>query len=299
MSCLHPKMAIITSRDPDGKVHLSFKAEHIGNKTYQQAQHIYGTENVVLLPCGHCESCKMAKRREWAVRCACESKFHLNNCFVTLTYDDAHLPKRPSKRDFQDFIKKLRNDGHELRYFGCGELGTNGRFHIHIVLFGFIPSDLVYYGKSKSGMAMFESDYLSRVWNKGFVMVNHFDPACAGYVAGYTAKKIGSDNAFFLMSKRPGIGYLYATKEARKLYDYDMIVDDLGSIKISNNPRYFDKLAKKLGIDLTDVKANRIQKSHDALMYEIRKHGVKSFEGSYLLDSNRSKEKFSKLRRDL
>lgn len=300
MSCTNPKMAIITRRDPDGKVHLSFKAKHIGNKTYQEAQHLYGAENVLLLPCGHCASCKLSRRREWAVRCACEAKYHSMNCFVTLTYDPKHCPDKLQKRDFQKFIKALRNKGHEVRYFGCGELGTmTERPHYHIVLFGYLPSDLVYYGKSKSGMAMYTSEFLSKLWNKGFVMVNHFDPACAGYVAGYTAKKLNDNDGFILMSKRPGIGFLYATAKARKLYNYDMIVDDLGSIKISNNPRYYDKLAQKMGIDLTDIKANRIQKSHDAIMYEIRTHGVDSFENSYLLDSSRSEEKFSKLRREL
>ena len=134
MSCSHPKMAVITSRDPNGKLHLSFKASLIGSVSYHQAQKLYGPDNVVLLPCGKCPSCKMARRREWAVRCACEAKYHLNNCFVTLTYDDAHLPKKASKQDFQKFIKSLRNDGHECRYFGCGEFGRSGRFHLHIVL---------------------------------------------------------------------------------------------------------------------------------------------------------------------
>ena len=45
----------------------------------------------ILVPCGHCIACRIARSREWAVRLLHESEFWDVFCFVTLTYDDEHL----------------------------------------------------------------------------------------------------------------------------------------------------------------------------------------------------------------
>jgi hypothetical protein len=44
------------------------------------------------IPCGYCEGCRIARSREWANRCMMELEYHKSAYFVTLTYDDDHVP---------------------------------------------------------------------------------------------------------------------------------------------------------------------------------------------------------------
>lgn len=62
------------------------------------------------VPCGHCEICKVERSKEWAVKAWCEQQMWSNSCFITLTYDNEHLPEdRKLKRsDIQKFWKDLR-----------------------------------------------------------------------------------------------------------------------------------------------------------------------------------------------
>lgn len=55
----------------------------------------------------------------WAVRCVHEAQLYDTSYFVTLTYNDAHLPYSSQlvKRDFQLFVKRLRR---RLHPSGCG-----------------------------------------------------------------------------------------------------------------------------------------------------------------------------------
>lgn len=118
-----------------------------------------------LVPCGQCIGCRIDYSRSWAARLMLEKKkFPDDECFfITLTYDDEHLPKyyrtpsgeelytifpRPdyveiipeiidndgtviktpflsvSKRDHQIFLKRLRKRfGSGLRYFSSLEYG--------------------------------------------------------------------------------------------------------------------------------------------------------------------------------
>ena len=45
------------------------------------------------IPCGKCKDCLLKKAREWSVRCMHENEFHNEACFITLTYNNEHLPK--------------------------------------------------------------------------------------------------------------------------------------------------------------------------------------------------------------
>lgn len=111
-----------------------------------------------IFPCGKCLSCRIAKSREWASRLVQELPYWSQSVFVTLTYDDAHLPSDFGlhKQHLQLFIKRLRkrmtdfNLG-KIKYFGCGEYGDEnidkvtglykyptklGRPHYHLIIFG-------------------------------------------------------------------------------------------------------------------------------------------------------------------
>src|SRR4051812_8660340 len=79
------------------------------------------------LPCGQCIGCRLEKSRQWAMRLMHERKLHTSSAFLTLTYDDAHIPAGGTldKRDFQLFMKRLRKAHSEakIRFYACGEYG--------------------------------------------------------------------------------------------------------------------------------------------------------------------------------
>lgn len=84
--------------------------------------------SAMVLPCGKCKGCKMAHSREWAFRLLCElDTYQGQGIFLTLTYDDLHLPKDLSlhKEDLQNFFKRLRKalPGVKIKYYACGEYG--------------------------------------------------------------------------------------------------------------------------------------------------------------------------------
>lgn len=104
----------------------------------------YGLE----IPCGQCMNCRIQKREEWCMRILHESESWGDKLlFLTLTYDDAHLPENSSlkKSDLQKFIKRLRKRlNRPLKYFACGEYGEeSGRPHYHCLIFGIDYLDLV------------------------------------------------------------------------------------------------------------------------------------------------------------
>ena len=67
------------------------------------------TGKFIVLPCGQCMACRLNKSRDWATRCVLEAKMHDQNCFITLTYDDNHLPPDYGlhKEDLQNFWKRI------------------------------------------------------------------------------------------------------------------------------------------------------------------------------------------------
>lgn len=180
------------------------------------------------VPCGKCPDCLNSRARDWTYRIMSEAKKYKNNWFVTLTYDDEHQPLMGSlvKKEISAFNKKLRaqleRDGKEshFRFYGVGEYGSHTfRPHYHVIYFNLPLDDLVYIGKTKSGLPNYESKFLQKVWGLGFVNVGFVDEASAAYVARYTEKKqmaseeekqayeeCGLLPEFALMSRKPGIG---------------------------------------------------------------------------------------------
>jgi len=71
------------------------------------------------VPCGQCIGCRLERSRQWAVRCMHEASLHEDNCFITLTYDDEHLPADNSldKSEFQRFCKRMRKRVGSFRFF--------------------------------------------------------------------------------------------------------------------------------------------------------------------------------------
>lgn len=155
--------------------------------------------------CGQCMRCRLNRRREWTGRLLLEASCHeFPSWFVTLTYDEEHLPQDGSlvPRHLQLFLKRLRARVHpvRVRFFGVGEYGDKSeRPHYHLALFG-LP----------------DPSCIQDCWCLGFVHVGSLTRESAAYLCSYTLKKMtrpddvrlgGRHVEFARMSLRPyGIG---------------------------------------------------------------------------------------------
>ncbi len=153
----------------------------------------------VTVPCGRCVGCKLEKSRQWAMRCMHEASLYEENCFVSLTYDEEHLPPGGSldKSAFQKFMKRLRKkyDSQRIRFYHAGEYGdTFGRPHYHCILFGFDFSDKVGVGV-RNGFPVWRSASLEALWSFGISEIGSVTFESAAYVARYITKKITGDKA--------------------------------------------------------------------------------------------------------
>ena len=160
-------------------------------------------DQVVMIPCGKCDGCVIDKTREWATRAVLESQMHIENSFLTLTYNKESLPMDGSihKSEVSGFIKALRQQNSrlaekvslkadEIRFFGCGEYGDKmGRPHYHVLVFGYRPDDLEFFKIGVNDEPIYTSDKLERLWGKGFCTVGEVTGASAAYVARYLFKK--------------------------------------------------------------------------------------------------------------
>lgn len=152
----------------------------------------------VEVPCGRCIGCRLERSRQWAIRCVHEASLWPDNAFVTLTYDDSHVPPGGTlvKKDYQDFMKRLRHHfPQKIRYFQCGEYGeTTHRPHYHACLFNMDFPDKEFYTE-RQGVRLYFSPMLQDVWGKGFCTIGDVTFESAAYVARYIMKKVTGDDA--------------------------------------------------------------------------------------------------------
>lgn len=174
----------------------------------------------IVVPCGKCEICRSNNRLEWQYRL----RIHLKYCnnmpmFVTLTYDDAHLPMIDGvptvyRPDFSQFLKAykrkygLTND--KFQYFGCSEYGDLfGRPHGHLLLFG---DDALYQAFMKD--SSLANKRIEDVWQRGHVDVGIAGYDGMAYVTKYVLKANPADyegpanRPFTIASKGLGMNYL-------------------------------------------------------------------------------------------
>lgn len=269
MSCDHPLFALDLGINPEnGKRKIKILPIR-WDTNLQELEYHYGFKNILALPCGKCFSCKENYRKSWSERCSCEAKLYHNNCFVTLTYDNEHVPNHLVKKHLDVFIRELRRD-HKVRYFGCGEYGDESlRPHYHLILFGYMPDDVVPYGKAENGVQMFMSKYLTQLWSKGNVLIEDFHPNNAAYVAGYVGKKLSKDSPFsnwpefICMSRRPGIGYDYIINHKDSLKDYGFLIGKNGNVLRLG--RYASKIVD-IDSDIRDSRLDSLRLSENEAM---------------------------------
>lgn len=241
------------------------------------------------IPCGQCLGCRLDYSRKWADRLMMESKEYDHVWFVTLTYDDFHLPTSArtdpqtgevlnfvptlSKRDVQLFMKNLRKAlaPERVRYFCSGEYGDKTfRPHYHLILFGGDLCDLVFYKRSPRGDLYYNSETLSKAWrNKGHVVVSAATYETMLYTSRYVTKKLkGFESVFYkmngilppfsVMSRKPGLG---ANTFSKDLMLYDKIILPEG--RRASHPRYFQKLLERDFPDFYDEYKMEREKRND------------------------------------
>lgn len=292
MSCTSPIIALDLGVI-NGKRKIKILPQRVDLYSKSTLSTRYNTNQLLYLPCGQCLSCKIARAKEWAVRCVLEAKTSNDNYFITLTYDNNNCPSKLNKKDVQDFIKRLRNYFPQVRYLACGEYGgQTKRPHYHIILFNTPFSDLRFHSKAAQGF-YFTSKLLNDLWPFGFTLVGEFTYASAAYVARYTVNKIDSkSDEFILMSLKPGLGAKYFEQHYKNIYEVDKVYGTFGNSHYAKPPRYFDKLLERLDVELfQDIKAKRIRSGEfDSIDYLI-KHQLDEYEKQFL-----NKEKINDLK---
>lgn len=235
----------------------------------------------ITLPCGQCRGCRLERSRQWATRCLHEASLHRDNAFITLTFDDAHLPAGASLdyRPYQLFVKRLRQHfaPRPVRFYMCGEYGSDfNRPHYHACLFGVDFQDKTFWKKTEPGAILYRSATLEKLWPFGFSSVGEVTFESAAYVARYILKKINGDLAdehykfidpetgeithrrpeFTKMSLKPGIGAGWFEKWHGDVYPHDYVITRGAK---SRPPKYYDSLLKKSSPEtLEAVKFERV-----------------------------------------
>lgn len=182
---------------------------------------------IAIIPCGQCKQCRANYAKNWAARCQNESKYWKNTAFITLTYDEKHIPvvdkttgeiyrgfRHPKeyylnnkryenstlyKPDMQKFLKRLRKYAKEhgleenpekgLKVFYCGEYGSKTqRAHYHLLIYGLIIPDL-YVWKRMKGIEYDRSTIIEKEWGMGNVIIGALNYKTCAYVAKYVMKK--------------------------------------------------------------------------------------------------------------
>lgn len=170
-------------------------------------------DGIQSFPCGKCLACLTNRRRDWVIRLKYELKRSSSALFLTLTYDEEHIPEQGvNKEDVQKFFKRLRKGvpDYKLRYFLVSEYGSHTeRAHYHMILFNY-PIEKGYVEK------------ISSHWQAGFVHIGSVTGASIGYCAKYCLS-IGKEppnknKVFMLCSRRPGIGSNYLSNNSLLRY---------------------------------------------------------------------------------
>ncbi len=267
--------------------------------------------------CGQCAECRLEYSRGWANRCVMEAltcqREDVRNCwFVTLTYNDDSISKYGlndtasglmtlNYDHLQLFMKSLRRhyeyhaqdkqwNYNNIRFYACGEYGEQThRPHFHVLLFDcpILDKDLKLLGKTKLGYPLYNVDYITKLWNKGHVVIADLTWETCAYTARYVMKKLkGKDACFYelndvekedvRMSRKPGIGLEYFNNHWHEMYYFNdpndiskgasskVILPALSKDRPNTGkpPRYFDEKMKDIDLSLIErVKASRLQKA--------------------------------------
>lgn len=219
---------------------------------------LYRRTEVEYYACGQCPLCVVRRSREWRDRLMHELDYwSVGGLFITLTYEDSHLPDNGSLSmdDLQRFWKRLRKalGRRKIKYFAVGEYGESpdpkfvrryrygldnvGRPHYHAIVFGLSSSDL---------------ELLTSAWTLGFLHIGEVNTVTVNYVLGYTQKKLRKQEKYIYDSFdiKPPFQVQSKGLGRRWLEDNILLVKDTLSYTVNGVsrglPRYYVKLLKAL-----------------------------------------------------
>lgn len=239
------------------------------------------------VPCGRCRACRISRSREWAVRMIHETDFYEDTVFLTLTYNDEHLPRNNGleKRELQNYFKRLRKSLKDLKikYYASGEYGEkNGRPHYHAIIYGLSLKD--HEIQYRQGSYSCTGGKLYDAWHpRGFVTLGNVTYDSARYVADYIQKKQFALNAigkpeqpFNLMSK--GIGERYVKANEKQLRDNISIT--LRGVKMTIPKYYKKKLDQIHGFD-ANYKKNKLKADMEESLREMQNAATEHYLKKY------------------
>lgn len=290
MSCTKPLVRLNTGQIISLKVYLSKTGKYWENGNSYKGEigkerkllEMLRANEAQLLPCGHCAGCKLSASSSWANRMEMELPYHKNAWFLTLTYDNEHVPWSYNSglgvdkgtgevmvenltlnyEDMQGFWKRLRRniDYHkrgnskDLMYFQCGEYGgQTHRPHYHAIVYDLPikPEELKEY-KRKNGAVYYNVDWITKIWGMGHVVIAPAEWKAMAYTARYTTKKVyGRESKKYyeemgILPERCNMS-LKPAIGARYYKEHKDEIYRKDKIQLKNGkvckpPRYFDKL---------------------------------------------------------
>lgn len=220
----------------------------------------------VPVACGQCLMCRMQRASDWTVRAMHESQITWQlegrpSSFITLTYDDEHLPTDYGLqvRDWQTFAKRLRKKRGPFRFLHCGEYGDVGRRpHYHALIFGHDwADDRIEIKRNERNEPIYLSPSLTACWGMGHATVGALTRESCAYVARYAIKKVTGQAADFAYlrergdhywwvkpeyitaSMRPGLGKRWFDRFKSDVYPSDETI--VNGVRV-HTPKYYDKL---------------------------------------------------------
>lgn len=215
------------------------------------------TKQYYEVPCGKCVACLRKRQREWTCRLSHELRGTPYSLFITLTYDDDHLPEPNSLGyfplnyyDVQCMLKNLRQNwnpsGAPIKYVCVCEYGDDFftfRPHYHLLIFNWQVDN-----------ENFLYTALNALWNKGIYTVGTLMKARIMYSFKYVFKlqneladQYGLPRPFMRCSTRPAIGLGWLENETNQHYVEHQLTDKK-SIPVLHDghesfpvPRYYRK----------------------------------------------------------
>lgn len=177
------------------------------------------------VPCRRCWACLKNRVNDLVGRALCEGATSDYVWLLNLTYDNKRIVDRAQKetivkKDFQDFLKRLRTF-YKCRYLASGEFGERrGRAHFHCVIFGMGRPPRIALNK--------EFEYLldafgNELWPWGFTYAEEAgSERSIRYVAKYAVKQWtrkkseAAADEWVTYSKQPLLGLQYIYEKARR-----------------------------------------------------------------------------------
>lgn len=202
------------------------------------------------VPCGQCYYCRLRVRNEWVCRILLEKAVSKSSFFVTLTYDNEHLPDNfgVNREHIKSFIDSLRRrflkDGVKMRFYLMSEYGGRTKrphYHAHIFLDRDVDKQTFY-------------NYLVRYWKHGFVHVGRTTIKSVFYTTKFHVLPkehfhIYPVKNFHVVSS--GLGSEWVNRYGKWYLDNSLKYFQIGDRKM-NFPNY---IAKKIGFLPSDPQA--------------------------------------------